>query len=216
MQAYNQEIYSKDVIRFFKQHPGMMATMAYAMLTYCGLIYSYTFYAEFNVPILKLADLSDMLIAGIGEPAAILTFSGGIALAVISDLLFAITYRARQRWREKPDSLKKRFFLMLYYTPKRKIEVLGGLLFIFIAYPIIFVELYAEWKSEKIKAGKGTSIILTAEQYTNTPLFLLGSTTNFVITYDVESELAVLTPIEGIEKIIPNGVNSTNIKSKEN
>lgn len=203
MKEYNQEIQTTELIAFLRKHPGMMASLAYALLTLCGLIYSYAFYAKFNIPILKLADLSDMLIAGISEPAAILMFSGGIALAVISDLLFAVTYRARERWRKKPESLKKRLFLMLYYTPKRKIEVLGGLLFILIAYPIIFVELYAEHQSEQIKEGTGSLVLLSSEKYQETPLFLLGSTTNFVITYDIATEKAVLTPIEEIKQIIP-------------
>lgn len=203
MKAYNQEIHSKELLQFFTKHPAMMASMAYALLTLCGLIYSYSFYAKFDIPILKLADLSDMLIAGISEPAAILMFCGGIVLAVLADFMFGVTYRGQQRWEAKPKSVKRRLFLLMYYTPKRKIEVIGFLLFIFILYAFLFVELYAEWKSEKIKQGKGIAVVLTTENESNMHRYLLGSTTNFVITYDPKTSQSMLTPVEGIQKILP-------------
>ena len=46
MKAYNQEFHTKELLQFFAKHPGMMATMAYALLTLCGVIYSNAFYAK--------------------------------------------------------------------------------------------------------------------------------------------------------------------------
>lgn len=204
MQEYKGEIHTKELLQFFSKHPGIMASFAYALLTLCGIFYSHNFYAKFDVPILKLADLPDMLIAGISEPIAVVMFCGGIALAVVTDLMFIATYRGSQRWKKKPNSLKKRFFVALYYTPKRKIEIAGFIIVIFILYAYSFVELYAEWKSEKIIKGEGQSVQLTSEQYDDKTLFLLGSTTNFVITYDAEAKRALLTPIEGVTQILPN------------
>ena len=205
MLAYNQESQTKALMVFFGKQPGMMFSTAYLLLTLSGIFYSNVFYSKFDIPILKLADISDLLIAGISDPTAILMFSGGILVAILTDWFFGFNYSRFHKWKEKPQSLKRTLMMIILYTPKTKVSVAFGILITFVAYSFLFVSLFAEWRSEQIKSGKGDLVLIKTEQskLTDKAFFLLGSTTNFVITYDNQANIAILTPIEYIQQIIP-------------
>lgn len=205
MLAYNQESQVRVLFSFFAKHPGIMISIAYMLLTLSGIFYSHSFYSEFNISILKLADISDLLIAGISDPAATVMFSGGILIAVLTDMYIAFSYTSYNNWKTKPKSLLRKVMLFLTYTPKRRVEVVFAILVMFVLYAFIFVSLYAEWRSDKIKSGSGDKVILhtKSSNETNTVSYLLGSTTNYVITYNKETQLAKLTPVENIEYISP-------------
>lgn len=159
---------------------------------------------------MKLADISDLLIAGISDPTAIVMFCGGIIFAILADWFSGFSYRQSHKWKERPLSFKRTLMLMLLYTPKTRISVVLGILVFFVVYSFSFVSLFAEWRSEQIKSGKGDLIYLKVEKSkpTDKAVFLLGSTTNFVITYDGQAETATLTPMENIQQIVPAGAKS--------
>ncbi len=205
MLAYNQESQTKALMVFFGKQPGVMLSIAYLLLTLSGIFYSSIFYSKFDIPILKLADISDLLIAGISDPTAILMFCGGIVVAIISDWFYGFSYSRYHKWKLKPKSIKRRLMMMVFYTPKSQLGAILGILLFFVVYSFIFVGLFAEWRSDQIKSNKGDLVYLKVEKSkpTDRAVFLLGSTTNFVITYDGQSKQAILTPIENIQQIIP-------------
>ena len=51
--------------RLFREHPALLLTVCYFLITLIGVIYSYFFYQEFGINIVKFADLSDFLLASI-------------------------------------------------------------------------------------------------------------------------------------------------------
>lgn len=205
MLAYHQESQTKALMVFFGKQPGMMLSIAYLLLTLSGIFFSSIFYSKFDIPILKLADISDLLIAGISDPTAIVMFCGGIFVAIFSDWFFGFSYGRFHKWKVKPHSVKRTVVMMALYTPKTRIGVVTGILLSFIAYSFLFVSLFAEWRSEQIKSGQGDLVFLKTEKSnaTDKAVFLLGSTTNFVVTYDSHSKTSILTPIENIQQIIP-------------
>jgi len=105
MLAYNQESQTKALMVFFGKQPGMMFSTAYLLLTLSGIFYSNVFYSKFDIPILKLADISDLLIAGISDPTAILMFSVGILVAIsqigFSDLTIVDSTNGKKNHRVK-------------------------------------------------------------------------------------------------------------------
>lgn len=205
MLAYNQESQIKALMVFFSKQPGMMLSIAYFLLTLSGIFYSSVFYSKFDIPILKLAEISDLLIAGISDPSAIVMFSGGIVVAVFSDWYYGFSAKQSYTWKAKPPSHMRTFMMVILYTPKTRISVVSGILFFFIAYSFVFVSLFAEWRSEQVKSGKGELVYIKTgtSKATDKAVFLLGSTNNFVITYDGISKTAILTPIDNIQQIVP-------------
>ena len=62
--------------RMTRDHPSLLLTLAYLLVSAIGVIYSYFFYREIGINIVKFVDLSDFLLASIQEPISIATFFG--------------------------------------------------------------------------------------------------------------------------------------------
>ncbi|HAG73464.1 MAG TPA: hypothetical protein DCL66_14800 [Gammaproteobacteria bacterium] len=62
--------------RMTRDHPSLLLTLAYLLVSAIGVIYSYFFYREFGINIVKFVDLSEFLLASIQEPISIATFFG--------------------------------------------------------------------------------------------------------------------------------------------
>lgn len=204
MTKYKKESLLLQFFKYLFRNPGTAISLAYLLLTLCGLYYSITFFAQFDIPILKLADVSDLLIAGISEPAAMVMFCGGILVAVFIDILIKRSFEPQKRWRNEPASLKRTVMLIILYAPELKSTVVMYIAAAFLVYSYFFVYAYADWQGDQIKAGHGYQVILTGESVaTNTTGILLGSTTNFVMVYDVEAQQAAVYPVESLSLIQP-------------
>lgn len=62
--------------RMTRDHPSLLLTLAYLLVSAIGVIYSYFFYREIGINIVKFVDLSEFLLASIQEPISIATFFG--------------------------------------------------------------------------------------------------------------------------------------------
>jgi hypothetical protein len=59
-----------------RAHPSLLLTLVYLLVSAIGVIYSYFFYREFGISIVKFVDLSDFLLASIQEPIQAQYFLG--------------------------------------------------------------------------------------------------------------------------------------------
>lgn len=204
MTDYKKESQILSVLQFFQQNPGTAVSVSYVLLTFCGIVFSASFYHHFDVQILKMAEVSDLLVSGISEPAAMLMFLGGVLLAMGVDALNIRFFDINNRWRDKPNSLKKFLVLSVVYVPRKRATVLLWVVGMFILYSALFVVWYAKWKSQQIKLGDGDRITVgVGEDNTQREFSLLGSTTRYLIVYDTESEKATLINVEQIHSIQP-------------
>jgi hypothetical protein len=62
--------------RMTRDHPSLLLTLAYLLVSAIGVVYSFFFYREFGINIVKFVDLSDFLLASIQEPISIAIFLG--------------------------------------------------------------------------------------------------------------------------------------------
>ncbi len=198
------EIQTFKVLDFFRQHPGMVISLSYVLLTVCGIFYSWSFYNEFDVAILKLANISDLLTAGVGEPAAVLMFFGGFLVAIGTEYLSYHSHQFYLKWKSKPKSVLRFIIVNFFKSPTKNNQLLILLVVLFILYAQLFVSMYAEWQSKQIKQGVGDKIIVSSDALDNREqeLLLLGSTTNFVFTYKQSEDEVSILPIENITKML--------------
>ncbi len=199
----HQESQALVLLDYLRQHPGLALSISYALLTLCGILYSASLYEEFGIAILKLANISDLMIAGLSEPVALLMFFGGILVAAGYDLFSKRSYKTMAKWREQPKSIKRTLIMAMVYRPKTsRLDMLMAII-LFILYAFIFVSLFAEWHSDRIKQGRGDKIIVSSEALGDEArqLTLLGSTTNYLITYNPDDEQVTVIPVENIDKL---------------
>jgi hypothetical protein len=199
------ELQAVKVVRFFHQHPGLVISLFYVLLTACGLFYSASFYREFDISILKLANISDVLTVGLSEPAAIIVFAGGLVVALFTDYFAKLQNDSYFKWKDRPKSFR-RWLSVTLYSPKFNKYTLLWLVVIFFLYGEFLVSKYAVYQAGEIKQGVGTPVQLhmSSEPDTSEGCLLLGSTSNFFLCYSLENAQAVVLPIEGIAKITPD------------
>ncbi|MCC2616318.1 hypothetical protein LJ739_08705 [Aestuariibacter halophilus] len=204
MQLYQPEHQLSAVVAFGAKNTGFTLSVAYLLLTLCGIFYADAFYAQFEIPYLKLAETSDLLIIGISEPAALLMFFLAIMLTIGFDYITRKTYQWQQYWKQQPASLKRRAWMIFLYVPKYKVSVLVSLVFLFVLYAFVFVTLYAEWHSERVKNGRGDQVLVTLDvEGPQVKGLLLGSTANHLFTYDVDTDSANIYPVQHVVRIAP-------------
>lgn len=204
MADYNRESQVGLIADYFQENPGLLISVAYLLLTLCGIFYSVTFYGGFGIAILKLADISDLMISGLSDPAAIVMFSGGLLVAWSFDKMSQYSFGVRSRWVNKPKTILRIIVLTLNYVPKSKMSILIGLLGIFVVYAFLFVSLYSDWRSSFIKKGDGHKIVIeTLSDKEPHSYTLLGSTSNYLLIYDTQTEAAKIIPIDNVTMLVP-------------
>lgn len=203
MAIYNGEYQTTRLFNYFKAHPGLLISASYLLLTSCGLMFSYVFYSEFDVAILKLISMSDLLIIGISEPFSLLLFFGSAAIAMGIDWISYRSFNLRKKYQAAPKSIKRTLILALLYTPKKSEHMVFLLSLVFAVYFFVSISWFAESKSEAIKNGQGDKIIVqsgTLKKGTQ-EVILLGTTTHFLVSYDNNTKTVLLLPVENINKI---------------
>ncbi|MFT5521024.1 MAG: hypothetical protein ACI9IA_001624 [Enterobacterales bacterium] len=176
---------------FFREHPTMLLTFCYFVITVLGVLYSYYYYKEFGINIIKFADLSDFLLASVLEPQTLILFLGVIMLTIVNILLEAfLKKRFKSYSKFSTDMLKAK-----YTEPVAYILVITII-------TATMTSALASKNADKIKSGNfdeyqvriadpGT---LIADQ----SLALLGSTSRYIYFYHIKNSEALVIPVENV------------------
>jgi hypothetical protein len=173
---------------YAKEHPTLLLSICYFIVTIIGVIYSYFFYAEFGIEILKFADLSDFLLASILEPLSIVVF--------LFWLIFYLLSFKLELWARKKFSGYGRF-VERTMKPKYSDPILFCLAITVIT--VIFIKNLAIDNTIKIKSGRFDDYsALLPNDVGEQKLALLGTSSRFSYFYDIESKEAIVIPVESI------------------
>lgn len=89
----------KDLVEstfaFFREHPAVLVSLAYAQITSIGIIYSWTLYESFGVNIFDFAEANDFLLASLKEPFALVM--SVITVILLGVQMWYFTVRRRKR-----------------------------------------------------------------------------------------------------------------------
>ena len=177
--------------RMIRDHPSLLLTLVYLLISAIGVIYSYFFYREFGINIIKFVDLSDFLLASIQEPISIAIFFG-VSLFTLLMYLFDFWVRKKfpgyGRWVVNKAAAK-------YTDP-----IIPTLLIL--GFVTWYVSNYAISNANAIKAGDiDEYTVKFSEMPAQTPessLALIGSTNRFSYFYNLENEQTLVVPHENI------------------
>ncbi|TQV72997.1 hypothetical protein FLL45_16170 [Aliikangiella marina] len=197
--------YTKDTLQLFRSHPGLALIASYFFLTLIGVTYYYYYYDAFDVPILKLVDFSDIIIAGIREPMIIVMFLVTLALTGCYDWMFRTSARLHKRLERQKKTVwnKARYYLL--YMPKSNITVYGFITFFLIYVLLFMIQILADHRVENIKQeSTNTMLLQVGDNPDSRSVVLLGSTTNYLIFYDPGLKRAEVINVENINALSPN------------
>ncbi|GAA6206021.1 hypothetical protein [Thalassotalea sp. SU-HH00458] len=173
---------------YAKEHPTLLLSICYFIVTIIGVIYSYFYYAEFGIEILKFADLSDYLLASILEPLSIVVF-------VFWVIFYLLSFKLELWARKKFNGYGR--FVERTMKPKYSDPILFCLAIIVIT--VIFVKNLAIDNTLKIKAGNFDDYsALLPNDKDEQKLAFLGSSSRFSFFYDLDLNEAIVIPVESI------------------
>lgn len=172
-----------------KDHPTFILTVSYFFVTLIGIIYSFFYYREFEINILKFADLSDFLLAAMVEPISILIFLAVIVfslLAFIADFWLRNKYKGYGRWLTNKFAAK-------YTDPIIYFVVVSILVF-------LYVRSFALMNAEEVRSGDndGYIVLFSDSSRGEQQLALLGNSSRFTYLYDIGKDEVLVVPSENI------------------
>lgn len=182
-----------NLLRIYaKEHPTLLLSICYFIVTIIGVVYSFFFYAEFGIEILKYADLSDFLLASILEPLSIIVFLFWLIFYLLS---FKLDLWARNKFNRYGRFVEKAM------KPKYSDPILFCLSVTVIT--VLFVKSLAIDNAEKIKAGDFDQYTVSLPNSINEQaIALLGTSSRFSYFYDVISMESIVLPVESIAYMI--------------
>lgn len=133
-------------------HPGLLITAGYLVITAIGLVYDARLYAEFRISIAEYAETSDFLLAAARAPLIIL-----LSLLPLP-LLLVLSWFDRWSRRRFPRyaALSRRSEQAM--GGERRARFLSRAFFVVIS-AVMFTRLYAERVAKAIKRGEGRRVV---------------------------------------------------------
>lgn len=182
--------------RTLREHPGLVLTGSYLVVSAVGMLSSWTFYQRFGVNIFDFTQLSDFFLVPLRQPLAalaILAAAPAVWLVLKSDTFLD----RRVRWYKYIYG--PRWLRQLSRAPA------AWLLYV-VLYAYAFSLVSSAHLASRVRGGSApvVEVQLAAGQYlgrdASTPLraTLLGTTTSFVFLYDQETSGVTVVPVENL------------------
>lgn len=192
-----------SLVELITRHPGVGLSLAYLALSLVGLMFSWSLYSKLGVNIFAFTEVTDLLMAALREPVTIPV----AATAVLVVWLLRRLGAWEQRWwqRHPPRNRFTRGYVSLsrraYRDPVTEIVVL-------VLYAFLFIELYGEWKAQRIRDGHGPRVTLeiaSESGVTELERILVGGTTSYLFLFNQQTGMVEAVPHESALRVISAG-----------
>lgn len=196
--------YFNELFRFFKESTGLAMTISYLILIISSISYLGVFYSHFDIDILKLITLEDILVTPIKNPDIIIALAA-IALAVfLSDIGGRYNAKVNLKYgdKKKPWYIKLSQFFVWY--PKTKKGYNRLTLFIVVTFLSLYIYLFADSEADRVQKTNGYEVMITlADDSEATQVTLLGTTSLYVMVYNSSTKLSNVYQIESVASLTP-------------
>ncbi len=186
----------------FREHPALAVTMLYALVSAIGLLFNWSLFRQFGVNVFNFMEVGDFLLAALREPLTFVLSATALVVTYLIQRLGALELRWLTGRKDKGR------FWAGYYWFSRTINnhAVTGLVG-FLLYCYLFLALYADHKSDQIRAGvaRQVSVELASESdhIEGRPIAFLGATNRFVFLFDVAADTTHIIPHENLSVMTP-------------
>lgn len=151
---------SKDIseksLEYFANHPAIVVTIFYVLITIIGLIYSWSFYNRFDLNIFDYAELNDFLLAAFKNENTIILCIGFLIINMVDTYFF------------------------YYYKKEKKPKGIVSLFGMFIVTIVLYIPL-----APFITSGVAADRIIKKEAFTLSVQYRTGDKNNPIYTEDL-------------------------------
>ena len=199
-----ERYYFKDLYSFIKDSTGVAVTIAYIILILTSMAYLSVFYSHFDIEIIKLVTLEDILTTPIKNPnilIALVTIVGAMYIADVGN-----RYHARLNLKYFDKETPWHIKLMQYVTwiPMSEKGNKGFILALILIFISTYMYFFADIKARAIQKGQGYEIYLSlADTKDESRVTLLGATSLYVLVYDKNTKQSTVHQIESVASMRP-------------
>jgi hypothetical protein len=173
--------------RLLWEHPALLVSLVYVFASAIGMLFSWSYLWYFGINFFEYAQLGDFLLASLKEP-----MTWGVV--ILTFILVWIDNTMSLRWGRKERSRWTRWYGGERY---RTMNYLTALLLV-----VLLILVYAFQKANATMRGGGVPVeIRLAERDARFERVILGTTTQFVFTFDADANDIIVFPLESLELI---------------
>lgn len=191
-----------ELFRFVRHSTGIAIAIAYLVLLLSSMSYLHIVYSSLDLNILQFVTFEDILATPIKNPDIIISFF----IIFLIFYLLDVSNRYRVRFKEKYVDGGMPFYIKLLqivlWGPKKRKALIRTIYFSITFSLVAYVVAFANQEAKNVKNGEGSMVEITFAD--NTPPIkatLLGTTSNYVITYDHKQGESTVYYVEAIQSI---------------
>ncbi len=192
---------------FAVAHPGLLFSMAYAFWAIVGVLYLHFYYLRFDIPILKLLEVSDVIVAGFQDIRITYAVIGSILVNFSILALGSLAERLKAKYNNWEGKPYRKILIAIFYVPKNLSWIylpltLGLVMYFYMFLNFVIDDIYQEVMtvdSPKVLIIQNDLPLTTyCNQQVSDKWYLLGSSTKFIFVYSTECHESLALPFESV------------------
>lgn len=191
-----------ELFRFIRRSTGITIAIAYLVLLLSSMSYLHIVYSSLDINILQFVTFEDILATPIKNPDIIVTFFLLFLIFYFTDIGNRYRVRLQEKYAGDDVPFYAKLLKWIFWGPKKRKANIRTVYFIISACLVIYVFVFASQEAKEVKKGEGSMVAITFAD--NTPPIkttLLGTTSNYVITYDHKLGESTAYYVEAIHSI---------------
>ena len=188
---------------FAGQHPAMLLTLFYLLVSFLGLSFSWAFYAQFGIDYFDYAEIGDFILAAFREPVTFLLALSSLAIGIVLLVFQWLVNNFYDRFRER-----SRFIAALsrFDNGLNRWGVLPTIIVLFFVYCVIFISDHAGDKADDFREGRGERVLVhyadpLSDGESSELAAMLGSSTHVIFLYEPARKRVRIVPMDAIVAI---------------
>ncbi len=191
-----------ELYKLLRESPGITITAAYLALILSSMAYLYVLFKTFDIDIIRYVTFEDILATPIKNPNIIVVFSVTIILLYLVDVTNRFRGRQQIKYANQKKPLGFKILQVVFWSPKNRETNIKTTVVITIFCIAAYIFFFAKNEAASIKEGQGSLVEITlADDKKVVTSTLLGTTSNYVLTYNLESEESFAYGVQSIKSI---------------
>lgn len=183
--------------RFFREHPAMLGSLLYLLVTCMGMVYSFVLYKSFGINIFDFAEINDLLLAAFKDLAAFIMSMFTIALCISFPMLWSTIFARRRRRMSSVGNNSP-----LFMTDRMNSAMTLVMVPVTLIYAFVPPYLFASSEARSIRNNSERPVIVSYRLTTSTSaqpavesnVELIGATEKVAFFYDPGDERTLVIP----------------------
>ena len=205
-----------DLFRFFRESTGLAMAVVYLILLLCSMVYLQVVFDAFGLNVFRYLSFEDVFATPLKNPKIIVLVLTLLITVFFADVVSRASARQQLRYIDTPKTPWLRLYLMLLWVPRSHKNNVRFVCVLSVLALSLQVALIANGEVERVQNGEGKRVkIILADNNQTLQATLLGTSNNYVFTYQEQEQKTVVYYVESVKSIEPFKPDEDDKKAEE-